>query len=72
MCNFYSYRLTEYIKYNRNLLRLSDCSKIEKLLLRTNTDIVSVISKFPRSEHDPATFTVELLMYTVRSAVKIF
>ncbi|XP_069677652.1 nuclear RNA export factor 1-like [Periplaneta americana] len=54
-------RLTEYTMESRNLLKLSDYSKNLKLLYHGPDDILATISKLPRSEHDPFSFTVDLV-----------
>jgi hypothetical protein len=60
-------RLTEYTIESRNLLKLSDYTKSLKLLYHGSDAILATISKLPRSEHDPYSFTVDL----VRSVSKI-
>ncbi|XP_023713716.1 nuclear RNA export factor 1 isoform X2 [Cryptotermes secundus] len=54
-------RLTEYTIESRNLLKLSDYSKGFKLLRHGADAILPTICKLPRSEHDPYSFTVDLI-----------
>jgi hypothetical protein len=54
-------RLTEYTIESRNLLKLSDYTKSLKLLYHGSEAILATICKLPRSEHDPYSFTVDLV-----------
>lgn len=54
-------RLTEYTIESRNLLKLSDYTKGLKLLRHGSDAILATICKLPRSEHDPYSFTVDLV-----------
>jgi len=50
---------------NRNLLRLNDTIKRQKLLKQGRLAIVSFISELPRTRHMVNTFTMDIVLVTV-------
>ncbi|XP_044730983.1 nuclear RNA export factor 1-like [Chrysoperla carnea] len=62
-------RLDEYKRITRNLLKMSDYSKHDKYLFHTSEEIVKALCMLPPTEHDPYTFTVDLLYYSNVTAV---
>ncbi|XP_067011853.2 nuclear RNA export factor 1 isoform X2 [Anabrus simplex] len=56
-------RLTRYTMESRNLFKISDYSKSFKLISHGPEDIIATLCRLPRTEHDPTTFTVDLLHY---------
>lgn len=56
-------------------MKLSDFSKTTEQLENGQENIARRLSSLPRTEHDPYTFTVDVLYYTVNvktSSVRIF
>lgn len=61
--------LKKYIVISRNLKTLADISRTLQFLHRTNTNIAKVLCNMPQTEHDPSTFTVDLLHYSDKLAI---
>nr|AHK06057.1 nuclear export factor [Locusta migratoria manilensis] len=57
-------RLNVYLGYSRNLMRVPETDRRRKLLKRGRHAVVSVLSDLPRTEHDPQSFTFDLLIFT--------
>ncbi|KRT81639.1 hypothetical protein AMK59_6315, partial [Oryctes borbonicus] len=64
-------RLRAYKKISRNLLQVQDASKVDEFLFSGPHDIIKILSSLPQSEHDPFSFTVDLISYTDKLAVLI-
>lgn len=52
---------------SRNLKAFADVSRVNQVLYKGNSEIVKVLNNLPNSEHDPFTFTVDLIYSTVSS-----
>jgi hypothetical protein len=52
---------------SRNLLRVKDSNRRQKLLLKGKMSIVACLSKLPKTQHYPLTFAVDLTLFTVSS-----
>jgi nuclear RNA export factor len=63
--NFFCCRLNNYVMENRNLLRLNDTIRRQKLLKQGRLAIVSFISELPRTRHMVNTFTMDIALVTV-------
>lgn len=59
------HRLTKYLPYNRNLLRLRESDRKIQLLKCGRLPVVSFLSEMPQTEHDPRSFAVDLTLFTV-------
>ncbi|XP_022902675.1 nuclear RNA export factor 1-like isoform X2 [Onthophagus taurus] len=64
-------KLSPYKKVTRNLKMMSDFSKNDECLFRGRDSIVRLITQLPLTEHDPNTFTVDLMSYTETAAVLV-
>lgn len=59
-----------YKKYSRNLIKMSDFSKsCQDLYYGEN--IISLLTKLPQTEHDPYTFTVDVVHYSSESIAMV-
>jgi len=58
-----------YISDSRNLLRVKDNIKRQKLLYQGKMAVVAGLSKLPKTQHDPLSFTVDVTLFTVRLSV---
>ncbi|XP_067011320.2 nuclear RNA export factor 1 [Anabrus simplex] len=56
-------RLTQYTVESRNLLKMSDYSKSLQLIHHGPEDIVACLCRLPNTEHDPVSFTVDLVQF---------
>jgi hypothetical protein len=61
-----------YISDSRNLLRVRDNIKRQKLLYQGKMAIVACLSKLPKTRHDPHSFTVDVALFTVSSSISLF
>ncbi|XP_034232476.1 nuclear RNA export factor 2-like [Thrips palmi] len=61
--------LTWYTTYNHNLAKLSDYSKVEKNMYHGPDEILELFSCLPPTEHDPYSFSVDLVHYNDIAAV---
>lgn len=61
--------LKKYIVISRNIKTLADISRTMQFLHRGNGTIAKVLSNMPQTEHDPFTFTVDLLHYSEKYAI---
>lgn len=59
-------RLNGYLMENRNLYRINDTNKRQKLLKQGRLPIVSFISEMPQTSHYLNTFTMDISLITVR------
>jgi len=58
--NISSARLDTYIKDSRNLKRLDDINRRSRLLQQGKIDIVSFLTKLPKTLHDPRSLVVDV------------
>jgi hypothetical protein len=58
-------RLGDYITDSRNLLRVKDGTRRQRLLYQGKMAIVACLSKLPKTQHDPLSFSVDLTLFTV-------
>lgn len=63
---FLPYRLTSYLQYNRNVLRVRDVEARCRHLKMGRLQVVSFLSQLPVTKHDPQSFVVDLQIFTVR------
>lgn len=61
--------MKKYIIISRNLKTLADISRMMQFLHIGNANIAKVLCNMPQTEHDPFTFTVDLLHYSEKSAI---
>lgn len=61
--------LKKYIVISRNIKTLADVSRTMQFLHRGSKTIGKVLCNMPRTEHDPFTFTVDLVQYTGKMAI---
>lgn len=59
-------RLNGYLMENRNLYRINDTNKRQKLLKQGRLPVVSFISEMPQTSHYLNTFTMDISLITVR------
>lgn len=59
------FRLKRYKTYARNVLSLADLSRSELNLKQGGAAIIDLLNLLPASEHDPYSFTVDLIYCTV-------
>nr|CAD7423253.1 unnamed protein product [Timema monikensis] len=57
-------RLINYISESRNLVRINDFTRRQKLLHVGKQNIISCLSQFPKTQHDPMSFQVDLVLFT--------
>lgn len=62
-----SVRLENYKRFARNLIKMSDFSKSCQDLIIGDRNIIERLCKMPHTEHDPYTFTVDVLHYSLQS-----
>lgn len=55
-----SKKLSNYISESRNLTKLPEKGRRFKLLHQGKLDVVSFISKFPKTTHDPTSFVIDM------------
>jgi len=60
-----------YISDSRNLLRVKDSTKRQKLLYQGKMAVVTGLSKLPKTQHDPLSFTVDVTLFTVSLIVSL-
>uniref|UniRef100_A0A8C9ZF78 Nuclear RNA export factor 1 n=1 Tax=Sander lucioperca TaxID=283035 RepID=A0A8C9ZF78_SANLU len=58
--------LGEYHKDTRNLKRIKDSTMRFRLLKHTRLNVVAFLNELPKTQHDIASFTVDVNTYTVR------
>ncbi|XP_059472087.1 uncharacterized protein LOC132194670 isoform X2 [Neocloeon triangulifer] len=61
-----SANLDKYLDCSRNMKKFSDLEKINKLLVVGNSRVVQYMKTFPATEHDDASFTVDVTLFTPR------
>lgn len=61
--------LKKYIVISRNLKTLADISRTMQFLHTGNKTITQVLCRMPETEHDPFTFTVDLVHYSETYAI---
>ncbi|GJQ65379.1 hypothetical protein Trydic_g7489 [Trypoxylus dichotomus] len=61
--------LAEYKKLSRNLKHISDFSKTGQGLFMGSHQIIQTLCSLPLTEHDPYSFTADLIMHTETTAV---
>uniref|UniRef100_A0A673VSZ9 Nuclear RNA export factor 1 n=1 Tax=Salmo trutta TaxID=8032 RepID=A0A673VSZ9_SALTR len=61
--------LREYHKHSRNIKRLKDPSTRFRLLKHTRLNVVALLNELPKTQHDTASFNVDVNTYTVSSSV---
>jgi nuclear RNA export factor len=57
-------KLMNYISDSRNLLRVKDSVRRQKLLYQGKMAVVTGLSKLPKTQHDPHSFTVDVTLFT--------
>ncbi|KAL3284584.1 hypothetical protein HHI36_018741 [Cryptolaemus montrouzieri] len=62
-------RLRSYQINSRNLLAMADLSRSQQYLIKGNQCIIRKLKALPRTEHDPFSFTVDLMHYSDNCAV---
>lgn len=70
VCLFFSLR--KYSIFARNLKKMADFSRNSTNLYKGPTQILNILCKLPSSEHDPYSFMVDLIYYSVSIIVTIF
>jgi len=60
-----SAKFGSYFKDSRNLKYVMGAEKLYKILYRTNTEIVSFLSKMPASEHDMTSLKLDTCFFMV-------
>ncbi|XP_051505147.1 nuclear RNA export factor 1-like [Myxocyprinus asiaticus] len=77
ICNPSRYGLEEYHNNSRNISKVRDFSKWTRMLKRSRVNVVACLNNLPQTQHDIASFTVDvntytktLLMFTVSGAFK--
>lgn len=58
-------RLDSYLKDSRNLKRIDDVQRRFRLLQQGKVDIVSFLSKLPKTMHDPNSLVVDVPVTSV-------
>lgn len=54
-----------YKKYSRNIKFMSNMLKCDEFVFKGQKKIVEILADLPLSEHDPYSFTVDLIHYSV-------
>lgn len=54
---------------SRNLKALADLSRANVFLHTGNSNIVRILDKMPHTEHDPYTFTADLVLHNVSTVI---
>lgn len=57
-------KLVNYISDSRNLLRVKDNVRRQKLLYQGKMAVVTGLSKLPKTQHDALSFTVDVTLFT--------
>lgn len=57
--------MRHYSNISRNFKKMADISKNGQFLLRGASQVVNTLISFPQTEHDPISFKVDLMYYTV-------
>lgn len=65
------YRLNGYLSENRNLYRINETNKRQKLLKQGRLPVVSFISEMPQTRHYLNTFTMDISLITVNSYLSV-
>ncbi|XP_059472697.1 nuclear RNA export factor 1-like [Neocloeon triangulifer] len=55
--------LNDYLSESRNILKLCDLTKTDDLLYKGNKQILEFLKKFPKTQHDPTSFTADVLVF---------
>lgn len=63
------FRLSYYLQDSRNLKKQTDKQKRFKLLHQGKLDIVSFLSKFPKTTHDPNSYLIDMPVAVVKLAI---
>lgn len=61
----FDHRLAKYQPFNRNLMRITDLQKQVGQLKYGKSEIISLLMQLPATNHVPASFAVDLMLYTV-------
>ena len=61
------YRLDSYVKENRNLKHVDDSQRRFRLLQLGKLDVVSFLTKLPKTSHDPRSLVVDVPVASVGS-----
>lgn len=69
---FHNFSLTPYKVRARNIMMLSDLSKLSHNLVVGADNIIDMYKILPTTEHDPHTFTVDIPYYTVKTDISSF
>ncbi|MEQ2216317.1 Nuclear RNA export factor 1, partial [Xenoophorus captivus] len=64
-CLLFRSSLGEYYKDSRNLKRIKDSTMRFRLLKHTRLNVVAFLNELPKTQHDIASFTVDVNTYTV-------
>lgn len=70
--NFFLFRLHAFWKYNRNFRRIvnnEDTSRLRQLKVG-RLPVVSTLAEWPKTQHDPQSFSVDLTLFTVSKKQK--
>lgn len=59
------FRLSAYLSENRNLFRVNNNNKRQKLLKQGRLPVLSFIIELPRTKHHLNTFTMDISVITV-------
>ncbi|XP_071441376.1 nuclear RNA export factor 1-like [Hetaerina americana] len=59
-----SHRLNDYLVESRNLLKVPDYARRQKLLRKGKLAIVTFLSQLPQTQHDPLSFAIDLPIFT--------
>ncbi|KAG5867428.1 hypothetical protein JTB14_037675 [Gonioctena quinquepunctata] len=62
-------RMHKYISLSRNLHKLGDITRKNTFLYQGSSRITNVLCDLPPTEHDPFSFTVDLIYFTPRCAI---
>lgn len=62
-----SFRLHSFWKFNRNFRRLVNNEEVSKIrqLKVGRLAVVSTLAEWPKTQHDPQSFSVDLTLFTV-------
>lgn len=60
-----SAQLKHFKTHARNLLSLADISRADQNLKQGNQEVVDLLNLLPTTEHDPFSFTVDLIYFSV-------
>ncbi|XP_065352749.1 nuclear RNA export factor 1 isoform X2 [Cloeon dipterum] len=59
-------RLNDYLSHNRNLKRVNGHDRREELIKKGKTEISEFLCTLPRTQHDPASFTLDLSIFNAK------